>query len=451
MIRINRRVFILLFFLPIAGTLHSQDFGATVDTQSVATAGAGSFDMTLLNRTYVWFEAKSDAIDFEAQGSYRLTLDDLAFFDLDRLFVDASLPFQGAESTLIELKAGRFEEHEFTRYLLDHTLDGVSVTSENAMSNISAFLGFSGTLWDNLLTSIEMSKADNLDRNAAGLHFQPPRLIGMLGFDFNEIFPGFSLDAAFLFQQDFHDPKELVAEGTVVYDGSKGGYLDTQYAGIGIHGAPASFFFFDLFSYFGTGTTLSFLGNPDLGRGNYQYKPVFSALAGFSFRLYFEGALFSEIKVDGVYSTGDSDYYTYYEGNTGGNGTMFMPISHLPVGIAFDPDLGNIFFVSIEYSLLPFSASKVATLEKLETLVRGIAFFRSEAGVISITGLNPASPSLYLGTEAEALINWRPLSDVGFSAAAGLFFPDTSSDSSAFAADQAGAMLVVKMELSVSM
>jgi hypothetical protein len=423
----------------------AQDFGFSADTQSVTTMQGGSPDVTLLNRDYAWMKAENDNLSFSAQGSYRITFNNLYFFDIDHLYLLAKFPSIGAESTLLTVKAGRFEVADFSKYVLDHPLDGLRLEYSNAMTTIGAYVGYSGSLWDNLLTTISMSRADNIDKNSDTLHLQPPRLIGMLDFGFPQVISGLSIDVDLLFQQDLRNSQNFVQENTTAYDGTRGGSLSTQYAGVGLHAAPTSYFFFDLFSYFGTGNTLSYID------GVYQYKPIYSALAGGSIRFYLEKALYSMIELNGVYSTGDSDYTTYYEGNTQGYANIFMPISHLPVGVAFDPDLGNIFFASLDYSFLPFAGTKLTLLQKLQTMVKGIAFFRSTPSVISLSGLNPGSTSLYLGTEADAMVNWRPSSDVGFSLAFGCFFPDKSSASSAFISAQSDMTLVLKADLSISL
>jgi len=109
------------------------------------------------------------------------------------------------------------------------------------------------------------------------------------------------------------------------------------------------------------------------------------------------------------------------------------------------------FFVELDYSFKPLSATKVDALEELQTLFRGILFFRSQVAPISLGGINEGSSSLYLGTELDAVVNYRPLSDLGFRFIYGCFIPDNGSSGSAFLADQAGFASVIKLEMSVSL
>jgi hypothetical protein len=431
--------------------LYPQNFGFSSDSQSILTSDVDGFDFSLLSREYLWLDAESDQLSFYGQASYRITQDELYFFDLDHCYLTSQLLHSDDSSTLIEIAAGRFPVSDFTSYVLLHMLDGIKIGYSTSMYAVSAYVGYSGLLWDNLLTSIEMSRADNADKNLLDLHLQPPRLIAILDIALLEFLPTHTLRISYIFQQDLRDSSTLIPENTLTYDPVRGGSFDSQYIGLGIKGAPASFFFYDLFYYFGTGSTLSYIGNPALSNGIYQYKPILSALFGGSMRFYFESALFSRIELKGLYASGDSDYTTSLEGNTSGSANQFVPISHYALGIAFSPDISNIFLFELDYSLKPFSGTKVSFLEDLQTLVKGIVFFRSQAAPISLGGINPGSGSLYLGTELDAIVNYRPLSDVGFALKYGLFIPDNGSDQSAFLPDQMGMINVLRIELSISM
>ncbi len=448
----TRRFAIVILLLVCACTLSfSQDFGFTSDSEGTAVIDTDGADISFLTREFLWFEARNDNLLFDAQASYRFTTSEFYFFDLDHMFLAGSFPIGGFEDTLFELTAGRFPVVDFSGYLLRHMLDGLMLEYSFSAADLSAYLGYSGLLWDNLFSSVELSRADNADKSNPDLHFQPPRMIGMFRISLPELFPSHTLDISYVFQQDFRDSSFLVPENQLTYDGEKGGSLNTQYAGIGLKGAPASFFFYDLFYYFGTGSTLSYIGNPALSNGVYQYKPIISALVGGSFRFYFEEALYSRIEIKGAYATGDPDNYVFLEGNTSGYANSFIPISHTPVGIAFSPDLSNIFFAELDYSIKPFASTKVAALKELQTLFKGIFFFRSQAAPISLGGINQASSSLYLGTELDTIVNYRPLSDLGFRLIYACFIPDSGSASSAFLADQAAISSVIKLEMSVSL
>jgi hypothetical protein len=447
-----KRLIVIFIVSSICIAGFSQDFGFTSDNEGVGVVDMDGSDISFLSRDYVWFDARSGNMIFDAQASYRFTLSEFYFFNVDHMYLSGSFPISGFENTLFKLTVGRFPIEDFSSYILNHTLDGLLVSYSNAASDLSAYIGYSGFLWDNLLSSIELSRGDNTDKSNPELHLQSPRLVGIFRITFPELFSAQSLDVSYIFQQDLRDSSTLVPENQTTYDGSKGGLLNTQYLGVGLKGAPASFFFYDVFYYFGTGTTLSYIGDPALSpNGIYQNKPILSALAGASLRFYFEQALFSRIELKGAYSTGDPDYYSYLEGNTSGYANLFIPISHSPVGIAFVPDLGNIFFAELDYSIKPFASMKISALEEFQMLFRGIAFFRSQVAPISVGGINQASSSLYLGTELDAIVNYRPMSDLGFKFVYACFIPDSFSPESAFLTDQVGISSVIKLEMSLSM
>jgi hypothetical protein len=88
--------------------------------------------------------------------------------------------------------------------------------------------------------------------------------------------------------------------------------------------------------------------------------------------------------------------------------------------------------------------------EKVLIILDGIGFFRATPGSITDQeGFNPDSESLYLGTEIDFIINFRPLSDIGVRLSTGYFIPNNGTDGVYFDDGRAFEFLG-KFELSIS-
>jgi len=211
-------------------------------------------------------------------------------------------------------------------------------------------------------------------------------------------------------QMDMRDDSDLTT----------GGKLDTQYFGLTISGPILSSLFYDSFAYLGTGQSHSGIAD--------DYS-VLSFLGSAGLRYYMEDFLFSRMSFRFLYSSGDSDYTTSFtEGNTSGDSSNFVPISGKSTGLVFSPSLGNIFLTQLSYSLKPFSSMGNSVLKNIQLELTDVNFFRSTTGLISESGIDPASDSLYLGTEIDGTVNFRPFSDLGVSLSTGVFIPNNGSD-----------------------
>ncbi len=153
-----------------------------------------------------------------------------------------------------------------------------------------------------------------------------------------------------------------------------------------------------------------------------------SYLVGVNFQYFLPEAAESILSLGYLYSSGDKDHSSFYDGNTVDDSTMFLGLTPPSFGVVFSPRLGNLMVTSLGYSAKPFSGSGSQALDELQTAVSVLGFFRPTTGVISEVGINPASDSLYLGTEVDLALNFRPFSDLGMSLGNGIFFPNTGGD-----------------------
>jgi hypothetical protein len=439
--KIKLIILIIVFTLNFTNVF-SIDFGGTLDNK---TSLNWEDDLTVGEKIKLsmWFTSQfNENLNFFTKGNYTFSKEGTNHTgDLDRLYLEGEYPLYNFGSSLLRFSAGRFQFSDFTDNVINHKLDGLSFSLEFPIMKVTLSAGYSGLLFDHS-NNISMTKSDDTDKaDEDTIIGSTRRIIEGAEFYFPQLFLKQSLNLSFWFQQDLRNDN-LLSAGETVEDSSTGGIMNTQYMGAGISGGFASKFYYDGFFFLGTGKTLSYID------GEYEEATMLSFLAGGGLRIYLKEALYSFINVKLVYSSGDSDSDTYFrEGNTGDNATMFVPISRTSTGLIFSPELGNILYVKAGYSIKPFSKMDSRIMENLQTAVNGTAFFRSSTGQISESGLNTGSSSLYLGTEIDIIINFRPLSDLGAALSVGLFFP--SSGSSGALADSENQTLV-KFDLSYS-
>ena len=173
-------------------------------------------------------------------------------------------------------------------------------------------------------------------------------------------------------------------------------------------GTLAASLYYELFGFFGTGKSLSYI------EGEYQYKWIVSTLLGASLRYFREELLNTRAELRLLFASGDEDFaHSVIEGNREGMATVFVPISNRDQALVFSPRLANLVFLEASYSIKP--------LPKLQTQVKGIVFLRPTTGPVSDTRVT--EDSIYLGSEIDTVATFRPFSDLGMALSLGLFFP----------------------------
>jgi len=172
------------------------------------------------------------------------------------------------------------------------------------------------------------------------------------------------------------------------------------------------------YGYIETGQTLSYIAD------TYTTGTVFSGLIGLELNYYNRKINNANFGLRFIYSTGDEDYLTFYEGNSVDEATMFIPISRPDVANAFSPQLGNLFFFGLHGSIKPLAGINAFVAKNLQTKVNIIPMFRATTGPISEPGVDLNATELYLGTELDCDINFRITSDVGTSLEIGFFIPN---------------------------
>lgn len=428
--------FFLLIF--IIGILSGLDFGGSINNKSIISYSYLEEELSDYSETglSLWLTADlSDTIKLMSQGSYTYSTVKPYLFELDFLNI-------GSETeSLFSYTVGRLWAADFSGHIFSHTLDGVTAELNFPTAILSMTAGYSGLLFTDSSTVV-ISKADQSDQSSSEVIFAAPRLISGLDLLLPELFMSQDLNLSFWMQMDLRAESDLLSEGPQA-ESSKGGKLHTQYSGIGLKGALAPSLYYDTNFFLGTGKTLSYID------AAYSYENILSFMGTFGLRYYLQDKFFSKAGFKFIYSSGDSDYSEFTEGNTESNSTNFIPVSRSEFAQIFSPLLGNIFIAQLNYSIKPFGSGKNKKLQNIQTELKASGFFRSTTGKISEPGINQFSDSLYLGTEIDAVINFRPFSDLGIALSGGVFLPDTSS-SGAFLETERNVELTGKAEFSFS-
>ena len=90
----------------------------------------------------------------------------------------------------------------------------------------------------------------------------------------------------------------------------------------------------------------------------------------------------------------------------------FLPVTPPTLGVVITPPLGDLVRVQGSWSLKPLARSPSLAMRNLQTELRGTAFLLS-------SGME------YQGTEVLAVVNFRPLSDLGASLSGGVYIPES--------------------------
>ncbi len=365
------------------------------------------------NKLGLWLkEPFSDELALNAQISYQFSLDRPLFADIDLLNLDGRFVLENSSDFVFGVKAGRFLFNDFSRLVLNHNLDGVRFVFELSSLSLSFGVGVTGfTLIPS--SSIIMTNSDLSVRGSApdhGFALAPPKRIEHLSIKVPGLPDGQEFNFSFIALQDLQSEDNIPSGSTT---------LHAEYLGFGVNGPLSG--------------TAYYNGNFYLNIGHYGGKSSLGFLTSAGVRIYLQELKYSRIELRGTFSTGDETKGGFYDSYTGsGIGTQFFPISRPSFGVIFSPQLGNMIVGELSYSLRPFSSGGTGAMENFQTMLKGLVFMRPTTGVISEPGINGSSSQLYLGTEADLVISFRPFSDLGMSLSGGIFFPNNADADSPF-------------------
>jgi len=414
----KHRTFVLLLVIMLlaggAGAF-ALDFGVTVSSSTeVSVTDSTDVAETAKAAAYLnhWF---SPQLETSVQGSYTYTLDRLYLFDVDHAYARLRTPVQSGETPwYFDGQAGRFVFRDFTGNVLASSADGARLNFQLAGTTVKVGAGYFGLLAKEN-SSIILSRSDLSDSTNGDKFLAPPRAFFLLNISMPQYLGRQSLDFSFVAQKDYRSESDLATDE---------GLLDTQYVGLGVSGPLTSSLYYNSYAYLEGGRMLTNVG------GFYEYHTIGAFLGGLGLRYFVPGARSSVGELSFLFSSGDSDFGSYYEGNTADHATMFQGITAPGFGVAFSPKLGNLMVLRANYSVKPFSGSGYSAMENFQARLAGFGFFRPTDGVISEAGINPASDAAYLGSEADLILSFRPFSDLGFALSSGIFMPNSGSATS---------------------
>jgi hypothetical protein len=401
------------------------DYGVNLDTSTLGSSGVIDTTYYSQYKAAIWgdlFQATDTggSLDLVGQASYRYTVQRPYIVDLDLLRFTGLFPQAFGAGTAVELKAGRLTFSDATRLILDQTLDGVQVSLQFSGFQVMLAGAYSGFIL-NPSSNVRISQLDWSEANDNTVFFGPKRIItqAFVGND------GFAVQA--LAQFDMRGA-------------NSGNTVNTQYLGIvGVPRlSPNLYLDYHFTASYGQSTQ------------NGSTTNIISVLGGLGLRFYAEQLADSRAFAKVTYATGSTPLVLLTNNLSVDN---FTPISQPTIGLAFSPQLANLLYLDLGYSLRPFAGNPSVILSNIEPLVGARIFFRDPvpylvtgtAADILVQDLNPSSNALYLGTEITAGVKARLFSDLGLSVVGGMFLP--SSD--AFTSNR-GIGYVLKVDLSAA-
>ena len=407
------------------------DYGGLIENDTGLT-WLPSFVLNQRDKVSAWFSTDiGEYLSFGMQGSYTYTTPIPVIVNLDYLEFGGSFHGILGESVLFDFSIGRFFFSDFSGAIFAHTMDGLSINVAWPGLSISATAGYTGLVLKPL-SGIVLSNLDLIDRYDDSKVLAPPRLIGVAAVSFPEILLRQTVDLTFLLQQDLRPEDELISAGDVDEFPDGGGPVHTQYYGLGISGPLLGLIYYQAAAFLQTGTTLSYRSDAASSTGgSYQLSNTLAGYGQLSVEIYLARFLSSRISAVIRYATGDADFATFAEGNTGGDANMFTPVTDVRPAYIFIPQTGNLASGRIGYVMLPLEWTGRPTTDRFQSELSSTVFFRTTAGPISAGGVNTDSDALYLGTEIDLTFNYRPFSDLGVAIGLGYFIPNTHATTGA--------------------
>ncbi len=406
----------LIIFLFIPHILFPIDFGLSMD-ESVSIRNG---DLTNRFNTTLWSENDfGDKGQIEFQGIFSHSIISQPefpyYFDINSLKYINTLENKDEDQPQIIFSIGRYPIIDQTAFIIAHKLDGISIDFNYSLLKLYNSLSYSGLLWK-LNSSISPSILDTYYLEKKNTVLASPRIIGLTGIAFPSLIKQ-NLGIEFLYQIDMREEDHVIedyqsysSEGIPV---EGGGMLDSYYVSLKSKGSLFLPLFNYSFSYVYNGGRSMSRVTEDLK--HYKYSEISAHLVNLKLEKYLPKVSNSLIKYNLLFSSGDNDFNGYQEGNFKDKSNNFVPLSLSLSGIVFSPTLGNILVNDISYSLTP--------IDNLSTELKFLTFSRTTTGPISEDGINPNSNELYLGSELDFIVDYRPLSDLGLTLSTGFYFP----------------------------
>ena len=348
------------------------------------------------------------------------------YFQRNRVFT----PEQDQPRGLVGMTSrfGRFLITEPTGLVMSHPVDGMAAVLNYTNFELYAGAGYTGFM-NKEFSGVSLGLADSIDDEDDDIYFGPPRLLGLLRVSLPDIILGQNVAVALAIQEDLRNPDDVIEQDQEELDaaanGLVGGLVDTQYGILALDG-PAGIpgLFYNAAYVLNTGRTLSLVEDDNADSGeSYQYEPFRAHLVDVGVQYYLPRFFSSAVTAGVTFTTGDTDYSKFVEGNTKGDANQFTAVTPGSKGLVFGLEPGNSTTTEVSYSMKPLEGSPVAVLTSLQTELTYYGFFRSAGkGFVSATDVDEKSSGSYLGSEVDLAVRLRPFSDFGVGISGGMFF-----------------------------
>lgn len=374
------------------------------------------------------------SLSLETQVAGRLDANPfLVAGDVERFYLQrVRMPEQGSLSEFVT-RMGRLTITDPGGLVVRHPVDGLALILRYPLVEFGMSGGYTGFV-NKEFSRVSMSLYDSLDSEDDDVYFGPARLIGQARLALRNVVFGQSLSAAFIFQQDLRDPEKVVQVGEeraqiLAEEREPGGLLNTQYVLALVDGAIPSGaipgqLFHEVAYVLNLGSTLSEVEDDTVQSGaSFQYRPVRGHLVRLKLSYFLQEYKNSSAGLGFTYSSGDSSYRSFTEGNRSDVSNMFIPVTASSSGTVFGVNHGNSTVLEVFYSLMPFGGDGNPFLDSFQLQAAWYSFFRSAGtGAVSSSSIDPASDTTYLGSEVDLAFRFRPFSDFGFGLSTGVFF-----------------------------
>jgi len=376
----------LSLFLVVAGFAHALDWGVNLSEIPLVMAGQTTLGYED-SKALLWVSTPISGMKFKASGEGDISASTTELYTANRNLTSAAtldlveMSLSGLNSWdslhgVVEWNLGRRAITDLTGgWIVDSRWDGASATARFGQAKMGASAGYSGLLL-NSTARVAGSPADVADQSDTSLLLAPKRLYGSLTT---------GLDDAF-FRQDFQ--AELLGD----YDFRSG---DQAVHGLYLTGSVS-------------GPLPGELRERVFGTGSRRDSPSTSTYGLISGVELSSNFLFlgSRLVLTGV-------------GAWGWGGYGFQPLSGdtLTDVVSLTPAHGA--SAKLDYSIRPLPLLAVGA--KVNSL------WRTSLDPPALSGSDPNSTGLWLGTEGVLYGSWNPTSDVSLGWSGGVFYPQSDA------------------------
>ncbi len=348
---------------------------------------------------------------------------------------------------------GRTDFRDFSATVLNTKLDGIQAVLSRPNLDLKGMAGTSALLFKSGNT-IVISEDDTKERqvledfrNSSTL-WAPPRLFVYVEATGKEWIPDQTFHLGALVQQDMRagEAKDGDSGNTNISSRQVGAPVSTNYFGAGGEGRIIGPFYWNLWAYLETGSSLTLVGpsttvtSADRSKSVFQTWKTSTILAGMgNIDLSLVMPSLANLLIDLGVQMGswDPDGSSVNQNNPVSPGSLkpntytgWVAITPAAGNLIFNPQPTNMLTTQLTASVKPF--------EFLQLLSVNSVFVRPSldgAGAITESGLianldsqgNNRNKERYLGTESDLTALLRPTSDLGGSLGVGLFVPNQSA------------------------